>query len=77
MKINHVSANYTYVRSYILNQASAAENRAPGFLKSFLFARLYVCVRMCACVPAPEAINNKSCEHMHNKAVLRLFRFIV
>ena len=34
--------------------------RAPGFLKSFLFARRYVCV--CACASALEGINNKSCE---------------
>ena len=30
----------------------------PGFLKLFQCGRLYVCVFVCVCVSAPEAINN-------------------
>ena len=42
-----------------LNQARTAE--APGFLKSFLFTRRYVCMYVCVsvCVSAPGAINNQ------------------
>ena len=53
------TANLNNICLILLNQARAAEGRAPGFLKLFWFARRYVCVCVSVCVSAPEAINNQ------------------
>ena len=46
----------------LLNQASVAFARMPGFLKLLWFACWYVCVCVSVCVSAPEGINNQWCD---------------
>ena len=48
----------TIIARLFLNQACAATQCAPGFLKSFLCGHQYVCVRP----DAPQAIKNYSRE---------------
>ena len=51
---------FLLIYSYLLENnfifkpgAPAAGRLAPGFLKLFLYGRLYVCVCVCVCVSAP------------------------
>ena len=51
---------------------------ASGFLKSFLFARQYMCVCVCVSVFLPlRPLITSYAKHMHNKQIKQFYGFFV